>query len=139
MAEIERFVGNATRPLALCIHYNGVQTSVIPHLPPEWIAYDFQLTMCCLTAWKNLFQVGCLHGSPTSGRDVQHVMDRVRPGAVVLELCESRHQSLRRDLEKWARVSTYPIAFFEYGLSAKVQGIFENLYSWFTILELNTT
>ncbi|CAN0436683.1 unnamed protein product, partial [Scytosiphon promiscuus] len=45
-------------------------------------------------------QVGCLHGSHASGRDVQGVLERVRPGAVVLELCDSRHRSLRRDLEK---------------------------------------
>lgn len=45
-----------------------------------------------------------MHGSHASGRDVQEVLERVRPGAVVLELCESRHKALRRDLEKIAKV-----------------------------------
>lgn len=54
---------------------------------------------CCVTA-----QVGCLHGSHASGRDVQAVLEEVRPGAVVLELCESRHKALRKDLEKKAKV-----------------------------------
>lgn len=48
--------------------------------------------------------MGCLHGSHNSGRDVQEVLEEVRPGAVVLELCESRHKALRQDLEKKAKV-----------------------------------
>ncbi|CAN0181790.1 unnamed protein product, partial [Laminaria digitata] len=51
----------------------------------------------------DIYLVGCLHGSYASSRDVQGVLERVRPGAVVLELCDSRHRSLRRDLEKGAR------------------------------------
>ncbi|CAN0553755.1 unnamed protein product, partial [Ectocarpus sp. 8 AP-2014] len=50
----------------------------------------------------DIYLVGCLHGSHASGRDVQDVLEKVRPGAVVLELCESRHKALRRDLEKRA-------------------------------------
>ncbi|CAN0337792.1 unnamed protein product, partial [Hapterophycus canaliculatus] len=52
--------------------------------------------------------VGCLHGSHASGRDVQEVLEKVRPGAVVLELCESRHKALRRDLEKIAKGDVPP-------------------------------
>ncbi|CAM9557844.1 unnamed protein product [Ectocarpus fasciculatus] len=51
----------------------------------------------------DIYLVGCLHGSHASGRDVQDVLEKVRPGAVVLELCESRHKALRRDLEKRAK------------------------------------
>ena len=49
-------------------------------------------------------QVGCLHGSHAAGRDVQAVLEEVRPGAVVVELCESSHKALRQDLEKKAKV-----------------------------------
>lgn len=59
---------------------------------------------CFLFVATHIFKVGCLHGSPASGRDVQDVMNQVRPGVVVLELCDSRHKSLRRDLEKGTRV-----------------------------------
>lgn len=45
-----------------------------------------------------------MHGSHASGRDVQDVLQKVRPGAVVLELCESRHKALRKSLEKKAKV-----------------------------------
>lgn len=45
-----------------------------------------------------------MHGSHASGRDVLDVLHEVRPGAVVLELCESRHEALRKNLEKAAKV-----------------------------------
>eukprot|EP00903_Cladosiphon_okamuranus_P011281 g10637.t2 len=51
----------------------------------------------------DIYLVGCLHGSHSSGRDVQDVLEEVRPGAVVLELCESRHKALRQELEKKAK------------------------------------
>ncbi len=58
----------------------------------------------------DIYLVGCLHGSHSSGRDVRDVLEEVRPGAVVLELCESRHKALQQDLDKKAKVSI-PLCF----------------------------
>ncbi|KAG5175776.1 hypothetical protein JKP88DRAFT_337543 [Tribonema minus] len=39
-----------------------------------------------------------MQGSPTSSRDVENVINESSPGAVVLELCESRFKALSREL-----------------------------------------
>eukprot|EP00611_Tribonema_gayanum_P009804 TRINITY_DN1966_c0_g1_i5.p1 TRINITY_DN1966_c0_g1~~TRINITY_DN1966_c0_g1_i5.p1 ORF type:complete len:326 (-),score=86.59 TRINITY_DN1966_c0_g1_i5:460-1407(-) len=58
---------------------------------------------CCLVlrdaeTSSDLYILGCLHGSPTSSRDVENVINESSPGAVVLELCESRFKALSREL-----------------------------------------
>lgn len=42
--------------------------------------------------------VGCMHSSTSSAEDASHVIDRVRPAAVMLELCPSRFNRLVEDL-----------------------------------------
>eukprot|EP00752_Nemacystus_decipiens_P015680 g13994.t1 len=69
----------------------------LQNIPPTSLVLRDEATGC------DIYLVGCLHGSHASGRDVQDVLEEVRPGAVVLELCESRHKALRQDLEKKAK------------------------------------
>ncbi|CAM9810725.1 unnamed protein product [Ectocarpus sp. 4 AP-2014] len=80
---------------------NGNASSLPPpslqNIPHTSLVLRDEATGC------DIYLVGCLHGSHASGRDVQDVLEKVRPGAVVLELCESRHKALRRDLEKRAK------------------------------------
>ncbi|CAM9236319.1 unnamed protein product [Scytosiphon promiscuus] len=81
----------------------GSQSSpTLQNIPHTSLVLRDEATGC------DIYLVGCLHGSHASGRDVKEVLERVRPGAVVLELCESRHKSLRRDLEKEAKGDVPP-------------------------------
>lgn len=69
---------------------------------------------------RDMAQVGCLHGSHSSGRDVRDVLEEVRPGAVVLELCESRHKALRQDLEKKAKVCASTTAYARFSIQRQL-------------------
>jgi len=40
--------------------------------------------------------LGCLHGSPSSTADLEGILERTRPAAIVLELCASRYQILQK-------------------------------------------
>jgi len=40
--------------------------------------------------------LGCLHGSPSSTADLENILQRTRPAAIVLELCASRYQILQK-------------------------------------------
>lgn len=63
-------------------------------LPSSCLVHHDKQTGC------DVYVLGCLHGSPTSGKDVQRLINDVAPAAVVLELCDARYNSLRKDVLK---------------------------------------
>lgn len=49
-----------------------------------------------------IYVVGCVHGSKVSADDVRATLSAAPPGVVVLELCDARLRSLRRDMRRQA-------------------------------------
>lgn len=49
-----------------------------------------------------IYVIGCVHGSRVSAADVATVLESTNPDAVVLELCDARLRSLRKDMSRRA-------------------------------------